>query len=219
MPAFYYWVSGSALWVAFSFLINVVFAAIGISQIVSSKFLLFIVTVAFALMVIGWWNAAEQQKDNEQNQRILNEIRAALPPVSVNGSIINLSNISNNQIRVLVAESSRNLRKFEAEWADSDSKLMNEIFYNRELNESERNAQWLFNSKVRSNASVEREAKFRNEIRPQVLALIEEMKKRIKFVADEKRAPVALEFGMLAGRAPMSDLADYLELFARQLEP
>lgn len=68
MPSFHYWISGAALWVAGSFILGVVLAAIGIKSLIPKKVFVILIGLSFLVMFIGWWTTAEQEKNSEKNK-------------------------------------------------------------------------------------------------------------------------------------------------------
>jgi hypothetical protein len=75
MPAFGYWFSGTALFLAGSFSLTVAMALIGIKDMISNKLIVGILLASLVLMLIGWWTAAKQE---EQSTKRDSDITAAL---------------------------------------------------------------------------------------------------------------------------------------------
>jgi hypothetical protein len=82
MPAFHYWFSGSALFLAGSFLLTAYVGIKAVRDLHSPRTMVALVFVALALLGIGWWSAADTEKANDElreNLRtIAREVKAPL---------------------------------------------------------------------------------------------------------------------------------------------
>jgi hypothetical protein len=65
LPPIQYWFSGTALFLAGSFVIATAMGLIGIKNMISNTIAKGLMIAALALLAIGWWSAAKQEKQSD----------------------------------------------------------------------------------------------------------------------------------------------------------
>jgi hypothetical protein len=90
-PAAHFWFSGTALFLACSFVFTVLIGLIGIKKMISRP--TFWILIAFALVLSGlaWRTAAQQQSDEVENNAKITKMQATLDKIA------NSANVSPNQ--------------------------------------------------------------------------------------------------------------------------
>lgn len=215
LPSPNYWFDSSA-WVALSpTVLTGVLGVIALPAGLSTHYFGGLIFFALLASFIVWWNAAKQAERADQDRQIMNRL---LAQISVQGdqptppSVEDIRHLSAHQLRSRVADISQRMRRIEHAFQASQARLI-----------YDRNSQtdWDAHTNRLIALSSEQARQWRAEVQPEAVALWREMQRRIYCAPpypEDRRAAVALEHGMLAGVAPLSEAALALEDLARQLD-
>src|ERR1700693_1007546 len=78
LPAFQYWISGTALFLAGSFAFSLAVGLIGIKEMVSKKVLGFLMAASIILSFLAWRTAAQQESDSSSSDERIGALQDAV---------------------------------------------------------------------------------------------------------------------------------------------
>ena len=171
-------------------------------------------TLAVAITLVVWANAATQEQQKESSARTVEELLAKLtaaPATPLRASVHKLSSLTAPEIRAEVQKIASLMRQMEHSFHLSRDRVL----FAPQTNENwkERTDQMLAFSQERAN-------RWRSDLRPEAMALWDEMRRRIYGAPPyplNMDGDIALDHASLAGPAPLTAAATAMEQLAREL--
>jgi hypothetical protein len=111
MPAFQYWLSVPALFLAGSFALTVVLAFIGINNMISTERIVALLGVSLLLMLVGWMSAAKQEEQSAKRDTDAAAMRDAIKSIAATLGIGGYASVDDLKARVAEADA-RSRRQF-----------------------------------------------------------------------------------------------------------
>ncbi len=144
LPALENWFSGSAVFLAGSFVFTVVVGLIGIRTMVPDRLFIFLLFVALNLSLLAWYVAARQEENASKTTDILQAIATGGRPIEQPDFVEALRRNTPAQLRQAVSDFSQELRQFDDEIMNRTVKSTNAMM-SRTRNaktDDERNRVW-----------------------------------------------------------------------------
>jgi hypothetical protein len=160
-------------------------------------------SIGVGLTIWGWYVAAKQNAESDEQAKILRDIRAALPGPS-SGQVHNLAPLDAAALKTRVASLTLRMRTFAAGVDSSRARLF---------------APGQMDHQKLIQHSADAQAEYRGQLWPEAIALRDEMARRVGLLKPypSDHRSVAIDYGMLAGVSPINEAANYLEELARKL--
>ena len=183
-------------------------------------------TVNFFFAVQDERKLAAASKAAQEDRAILRELQKLTRENGVREIPIrlqDLSIVSNDRLKGLVAQAATNLREYERQSRDirSQGPIWLRIPNYEALSDEQRDALWRKDTADLIEGHQQQESDFRRIFLPDASAIWTELKRRVfgseAYPKSAGRVPIALEHGSLAGVAPISEATLALEDLARRL--
>lgn len=172
---------------------------------------------AFALVVfvtlLTWWNAARQEFAKSNAAATVTELlqRLSHVPEVPGAAVANFRPLSSDELRARVHSIAQRMRAMEAAFRDSRD---------RDLFRGRGDEDWNERTSRMMAQSDEQQTRWHMDLKPEAVALWDELRRRVYGAPPyphDRDAATALDYGMLAGVAPLDSAAAALERLARQL--
>lgn len=214
IPSLKHWFENGA-WVALApTVLTGVLGVIALPSGLSTRNFWMLVLFAIVASLWVWWNAARQAKRTDEDRQTLNNLLAHIsaqvePPTQ--GATEDIRQLRSDQLRARVSKVAEQMRQMEQAFHAARDRLI----YDRKSKTN-----WDTYTSQLIAQSNEQTHRWRTEGQPLAVSLWREMQRRIYGAPpypQDRGELVALEHGMLAGAAPLSEAALKLEELARQL--
>jgi hypothetical protein len=222
MPSLEHWFSGSALFLALSFLFAAAVGIFGIKEMISERWLLGLMLLITNLTAFAWYVAAKQEQENSNLKAMLSlVVEASKPPPQQPDFIEALKKATAIQLRERVSEFANELREFQREslqqrTQESDGQAQQ---MRAASSKEEKDRVWHEQAAALMNSSQRQLHEFNARLRTRGVAFREELSRRLGLELTYKmdRRWFPLDIGSLGGPHPLYQLAEALEEHARKL--
>ena len=191
--------------------------------------------VVAMLLVSGasWWHSAKQAKErqddkvasramHEQIIDLIDRLAATITSIAdgdnnIHG-FIDLSHLTRTKLRDRAIACAAKMRAFEADRRLRQAELSMTQSVPNNASEEERLAEWQLRTDRLLREALKQQNEFRSRKWPEALALEYEIAGRLgRPISNEDTHPIALRRGLIAGIAPVTGAANYLETMAHEL--
>ena len=143
-------------------------------------------------------------------------VRTLAGPTEIPAHLQDLSRLTNAQLKQLVADAGGRLRAFQTRIRSERYEAMPRASY-KGMAAAERASRWDEDTRAILQQSEAQQSEFNRDLRPDAVAIWEELKRRLPNAPQSEHWQIALEDGGLAGVNPVEQAATELERLARLL--
>jgi septal ring factor EnvC (AmiA/AmiB activator) len=224
MPSWENWFSGTALFLAGSFLFAISVGIIGIREMISDRTFLAFMFIALNLGLLAWYTAAKQESENTNLKTTLSRIAESIKPEPQTPDFVEAATRANPvQLRETVSNFTQELRTFQNEISEIDGRISNQEFDENgksdQLTPEQKGDQFWRRAHARDARMLQWTHQFQTRFRSRAIALRDEMARRLGLNLSTRTdfRWACLDTGSLAGYKPLAELADVLDEAAKKL--